>query len=102
MTTLVEIAKRAGVSKSTASNVVRGHCVVAEATRRGLKESAFALGFAGAIAAYGGFIIPRAYGSSIDATGGPQTALFAFVVFYATCVAVTWWFYCRRNAGISC
>ena len=36
----------------------RGEGVVAEATRRGLKESAFALGFAGAIAAYGGFIIP--------------------------------------------
>ncbi|MDQ3841002.1 MAG: hypothetical protein M3262_00400 [Actinomycetota bacterium] len=75
---------------------------LAEARRQGLKESAFALGFAGAIATYGGFIIPRAYGSSIDATGGPQTALFAFVVFYTTYIAVTWWFYCCRNAGIPC
>jgi len=80
----------------------RGEGVVAEATRRGLKESAFALGFAGAIAAYGGFIIPRAYGSSIEATGGPGAALLAFVVFYVTCVAITWWFYYRRNAEISC
>src|ERR671910_663143 len=39
MTTLVEIAKRAGVSKSTASNVVRGHCVVAEATRRRVEQA---------------------------------------------------------------
>jgi MFS transporter, NNP family, nitrate/nitrite transporter len=80
----------------------RGEGALAEATRQGLKESAFALGFAGAIAAYGGFIIPRAYGSSIEATGGPQTALFAFVAFYVTCIAVTQWFYCRRNGGIPC
>ena len=80
----------------------RGEGVVAEATRQGLKESAFVLGFAGAIAAYGGFIIPRAYGSSIEVTGGPQMALLAFVLFYVTCIAVTWWFYCRRNSGIPC
>jgi NNP family nitrate/nitrite transporter-like MFS transporter len=80
----------------------RGEGVMAEAARRGLKESAFALGFAGAIAAYGGFIIPRAYGSSIESTGGPQAALFAFIVFYASCIAVTWWFYCRRNAKTPC
>jgi DNA-binding LacI/PurR family transcriptional regulator len=39
MTTLVEIAKKAGVSKSTASNVVRGHNVVAEATRRRVERA---------------------------------------------------------------
>ncbi|HEX2097808.1 MAG TPA: MFS transporter, partial [Rubrobacteraceae bacterium] len=76
--------------------------VKAEATRQGLKEAAFALGFAGAIAAYGGFIIPRAYGSSIDATGGPQGAFFAFIAFYVTCLAVTWWFYYRRDAKTPC
>jgi MFS transporter, NNP family, nitrate/nitrite transporter len=80
----------------------QGEGVLAEARRQGLKEAAFALGFAGAIAAYGGFIIPRAYGSSIEATDGPQTALLAFVVFYTTCIAVTWWFYYRRNASIPC
>lgn len=70
--------------------------------RLGLKEGATVLGFAGAIGAYGGFIIPRAYGSSIEATGGPQTALVAFVLFYVTCIAVTWWFYSRRGAEIPC
>jgi len=80
----------------------QGEGILTEARCQGLKESAFALGFAGAIAAYGGFIIPRAYGSSIDATGGPQTALFAFVIYYTTCIVVTWWFYFRRNAGILC
>jgi MFS transporter, NNP family, nitrate/nitrite transporter len=73
-----------------------------EAVHRGLREAAFALGFAGAVAAYGGFIVPRAYGSSIDVTGGPQTALFAFIAFYVTCVAITWWFYYRREAEIRC
>ena len=60
------------------------------------------MGFAGAIAAYGGFINPRAYGSSIDATGGPQVAFFAFIAFYVTCLAITWWFYYRRDAEIPC
>ena len=68
----------------------QGEGILAEARRRGLKEGAFAIGFIGAIAAYGGFIIPQAYKYSIGATGGPQTALTAFVIFYVTCVAVTY------------
>ena len=80
----------------------RGEGVVAEAKRQGLKEGAFALGFIGAVAAYGGFIIPRAFGASLEATGGPQAALTMFTVFYVTCVAATWYFYCRRNAKIPC
>ncbi len=80
----------------------QGIGILAEARRRGLKEGAFAIGFIGAIAAYGGFIIPQAYKYSIGATGGPQTALATFVAFYATCVAVTWYFYGRKNAEIRC
>ena len=34
---------------------------MAEAVRQGQKEGSFVLGFAGAIAAYGGFVIPQAY-----------------------------------------
>ncbi|MGH6874166.1 MAG: LacI family DNA-binding transcriptional regulator [Aestuariivirgaceae bacterium] len=45
MTTLVEIAKRAGVSKSTASNVVRGHSFVAEATRQRVERAIAELGY---------------------------------------------------------
>ena len=80
----------------------QGEGILAEARRRGLKEGAFAIGFIGAIAAYGGFIIPQAYKYSIGATGGPQTALIAFIAFYVTCVAVTYWFYYRKNAEIRC
>lgn len=80
----------------------QGEGILALARHRGLKEGAFAIGFIGAIAAYGGFIIPQTYKYSIGATGGPQTALTAFVAFYVTCVAVTWYFYFRKKAEIRC
>ena len=73
-----------------------------EARRIGLKEGSFVLGFAGAIGAYGGFIIPRAFAGSAERFGGPQVALTCFIAFYVTCMAVTWWFYFRRNAEIPC
>ena len=38
-------------------------------------ESAAALGFIGAIGACGGYLIPRGFGASIAATGGPHLAL---------------------------
>ena len=68
-----------------------------EQIRQGDKESAAIIGFTSAIAAYGAFFIPKAYGSSIAATGGPELALWGFLAFYVTCVAVTWWFYTRRG-----
>jgi len=80
----------------------RGEEARAKAARLGQKEGSFVLGFAGAIGAYGGFLIPQAYKYSIGVTGGPQTALMSFVVFYVTCSAVTWYFYHRRNAEIPC
>ena len=55
-----------------------------------------------AIGAYGGFFIPKSYGTSIAMFGGPDQALYAFIVFYLTCVALTWWFYSRRGAEIEC
>jgi len=79
-----------------------GEGAKAEAARQGQKDSSFVLGFAGAIASYGGFVIPQAYKYSLGATGGPRTALISFVVFYATCMVVTWYFYYRRNAEIPC
>jgi len=70
--------------------------------KNGSIEAAGVLGFASAIGAYGGFFIPKAYGSAIALTGGPQAALLAFVFFYLTCIAVTWWHYSRRNAPMPC
>jgi NNP family nitrate/nitrite transporter-like MFS transporter len=67
-------------------------------------ESGAALGFIGAIGACGGYFIPRGFGASIAATGGPQLALLAYLVFYAACLALTWWYYLRRStveAGVA-
>jgi NNP family nitrate/nitrite transporter-like MFS transporter len=60
-------------------------------------ESAAALGFIGAIGACGGYLIPRGFGASIAATGGPHLALEIFLLYYVTCIAVTWWYYMRRS-----
>jgi DNA-binding LacI/PurR family transcriptional regulator len=45
VTTLVDIAKRAGVSKSTASNVLRGGSLVAEATRERVERAIAETGY---------------------------------------------------------
>jgi len=60
-------------------------------------ESAAVIGFTSAIGACGGYLIPRGFGASIAVTGGPHLALEVFLLFYATCVALTWWFYLRRS-----
>jgi NNP family nitrate/nitrite transporter-like MFS transporter len=61
-------------------------------------ESAAALGFIGAIGACGGYFIPRGFGASIAATGSPHLALEIYLAFYATCLALTWWYYLRKGA----
>jgi NNP family nitrate/nitrite transporter-like MFS transporter len=73
-----------------------------QAVRDGNKEAAAVLGFSSAIGAYGGFFIPKSYGSSITMTGGPEAALYIFIVFYLTCIVMTWWYYSRRGAEMPC
>jgi len=68
-----------------------------ERRKQGDRESAAIIGFTSAIAAYGAFFIPKSYGTSIAYTGGPQAALWAFFIFYLTCIAITWWVYTRRG-----
>ncbi len=59
------------------------------------KESAAIIGFTSAVAAYGAFFIPKSFGTSIAATGGAEAALYGFLAFYLSCIAITWWFYTR-------
>jgi NNP family nitrate/nitrite transporter-like MFS transporter len=73
-----------------------------ETIKQGNKESAAVIGFISAFAAYGGFFIPKAYGSSISLTGSVSAALVSFIVFYAICSVITWWFYSRKNAPDPC
>ncbi|HET7298465.1 MAG TPA: MFS transporter, partial [Burkholderiales bacterium] len=73
-----------------------------QASRDANKEAAAVLGFTSAFAAYGGFFIPKSYGTSISLTGGPEAALYVFIVFYLTCIALTWWYYSRKGAEMPC
>lgn len=65
--------------------------------RQAEKESAAITGFTSAIAAFGAFFIPKAYGTSIGLTGGVEAALWGFFIFYVSCVLITWGFYTRRG-----
>lgn len=69
----------------------------ADLVKQSDKESAAIIGFTSAIAAYGAFFIPKSFGSSIAATGGAEVALYGFLIFYVSCIAITWWFYTRRG-----
>jgi NNP family nitrate/nitrite transporter-like MFS transporter len=35
-------------------------------------------------------------------TGGPGAALYGFVIFYVSCIVLTWWFYLRKGANMPC
>jgi len=66
------------------------------------REGAAVLGFIAAIAAYGGFFIPKSFGTSIALTGGVNAALYLFIAFYLSCLLINGWFYARKNAEIPC
>jgi len=78
--------------------VVAGQGPAAEkkAMETARRESAAVLGFTSAVGACGGYLIPRGFGASIKATGSAELALTCFLAFYATCIALTWWYYARR------
>lgn len=57
------------------------------------RESAAVIGFTSAIAAYGAFYIPKAYGTSIELTGSANAALWGFLLFYLSCAWLTWYVY---------
>ena len=74
----------------------------ADTHRQAEMEGAAIIAFTSAIAAYGAFFIPKAYGTSISVTGGPAAALWCFLTFYVVCVVITWVFYTRKNAPVPC
>jgi len=75
---------------------------IEQARHDGATEAAAAMGLSAAIAAFGGFFIPMAYGTSIELTGSPQSALLFFSLFYLSCVLVTWRWYLRKGAEVVC
>ncbi len=65
--------------------------------RQAEKESAAITGFTSAIAAFGAFFVPKSYGTSLAMTGGVEAALWGFLMFYVSCLVITWAFYTRRG-----
>ncbi len=74
----------------------------AETLKQSERESAAIIAFTSAVAAYGAFFIPKAYGTSIAMTGTPDAALWMFGMFYVVCAAITWIFYARKGAPVPC
>jgi NNP family nitrate/nitrite transporter-like MFS transporter len=70
---------------------------LAKAHAAARRETAAVIGIAAGIGALGGYFIPRAFGASIKATGGPALAVSYFVGFYLLCVGTTWWCYLRTT-----
>src|SRR3954452_13673363 len=79
----------------------KGDAARALALKTASIESGAALGFIGAIGACGGYLIPSGFGKSIAITGGPQLALVIYLAFYASCLAMTWWFYSSKSPAES-
>ena len=87
------------IGKPEPDSADRTEPALAEPQRRAQaeRESAAVIGFISAIAAYGAFYIPKAYGSSIQVTGTANAALWGFLVFYVSCLAITWVVYTRKG-----
>ena len=58
------------------------------------------LGWTSAVGAYGAFVVPQTFGQQI-ARATPEFALYGFVVFYAICLGLNWWYYLRSKAEFS-
>ncbi|MBI5720285.1 MAG: MFS transporter [Burkholderiales bacterium] len=70
--------------------------------KRAHTEAAATLGFCSAIGAYGGFVIPKSFGTALLWSGSAAPALLMFIAFYLSCIAITWWHYGRPGAALPC
>jgi NNP family nitrate/nitrite transporter-like MFS transporter len=82
--------------------VKEGSAAYNEALRESNKDSSAIIAVVSSMAAYGAFFVPKSYGTAISLTGSPLLALYTFLVFYATCLGVTWWYYARKGAEVPC
>lgn len=61
-----------------------------QALRRAKIETSAAVGFVGAVGAYGGWLIPQTFGLSVSLTGSPFRALELVMALYLVCLVVLW------------
>jgi len=79
---------RAGVTNADGLSVAR-------------KAAAGCIGIAGAVGAYGGFLIPRGFAMAKEAYGSLVPALWVFVGAYVVMAGVTYAVYARRGAPLA-
>ncbi|MFW5472001.1 MFS transporter [Knoellia sp. CPCC 206450] len=65
------------------------------------KAAAGCIGIAGAVGAYGGFLIPRGFAMAKDAYGSLVPALLVFVVAYCVMALTTYAVYQRRGSALA-
>ncbi|MDO4878355.1 MAG: MFS transporter [Neisseria sp.] len=82
--------------------VEKGHSDPEKAVRDANREAAAVIGFSAAFAGFGGFFIPKSFGTSLEKTGSVSHALWGFVIFYLLCLIINWWYYARKNAEAKC
>ena len=88
--------------ETAAQSGVPWYRALVQARRIAATEAAATLGFSSAVAAFGGFFIPIAYGASFDLSGGPGGALLFLSLFYLVCLGLTWHGYARKGAALPC
>ena len=66
------------------------------------RQAGGVLGWTGAVAAYGPFLVSLLIGAVIASTGSATTFFYGAAVFYVINIALNWWFYARSGAEVSC
>jgi NNP family nitrate/nitrite transporter-like MFS transporter len=66
------------------------------------RQAGGVIGFTGAVAAYGPFILGMLFGWAFGAYGGPNVIFYGLAVFFAANTAMNWAMYARRGAKTPC
>jgi NNP family nitrate/nitrite transporter-like MFS transporter len=66
------------------------------------RQGAGVLGWTGAVAAYGPFLVSALIGASISVTGSASRFFVGAAVFYVVATAINWWYYARKGAEVRC
>jgi MFS transporter, NNP family, nitrate/nitrite transporter len=72
-----------------------------ETRARARKAAAGCIGIAGAIGAFGGFLIPRGFAASTSLAGSLVPALWTFIAVYAVMAVVAWAVYLRKGSALA-
>ncbi len=66
------------------------------------RQGAGVLGWTGAVAAYGPFLVSVLVGTAISSSGSPKPFFVGAIAFYVVATALNWWYYARRGAEVKC